>query len=48
MTFCLILKGCAMNHQCAMLKKRVLLKYDEWMVSYTNTPPAEGDNLPPP
>ena len=37
-----------MNQQCAMLKTNVLHKYDEWMVSHTNTPPAEGDSLPPP
>ena len=48
MTFCVTRKGCAMNHQCAMLKTSVLHKYDEWMVSHTNTPPAEGDNLLPP
>ena len=48
MTFCLTLKGCAMNHQCAMLKTSVRHKYDERMVSHTDTPPGEGGNLPPP
>ena len=31
MTVCMTLKGCAMSHQCAMLKTSVLHKYDEWM-----------------
>ena len=36
MTFCLTLKGCAMKHQCAMLKTSVTHKHDEWMMSHTN------------
>ena len=45
MTFCLTLEGCAMNHQCAMLTASILHKFDEWVVSHTNTPPVEDDNL---